>query len=623
MADDRTRALLEHLRRDMEALARTLKVEAPSLAAWTRVLDVKLLPRLDPDFPLIAAICGGGSSGKSTLFNTLVRAGISPTGGRAGMNRRILMALHEETALRRAFLLSLYAPFDAAPEPLTEPDALKAPGPPLYMADKGVPRNLILFDTPDFDTGAQGTYMNRQEARKALEAADLFIYIFTNATYNNRDNTDFISRMLTGIGMRKAFLVYRVYPGFTDAEVCEHAMTVARNIYGEDAESQILGIYRADENNAVAEGKAFPSLRPAHTRYPPFHQALEAVDPLGLRESTLTSILTDALRKARSLLEALEGAREALSRYTRSLKDVQETQIRQSLRHFPADRLMKRFLRIWTASDPPLIRTLRKTGHLLESPFQWLAKVTARMRPSNSQRPRAPGPLDFESQVTSDLLFAAHDLFSSALSEYLHVPGENRDPGIPAPPAVLAAQKALSAAGWKRTRDALLARKETLFTLSNQLDDRLAEIADDFRKQMGSADRIRQYLSAALNILPATLAVTYILHTGNPAGAVGIKVKLAHLLRSKDLYALLAIPATAGFKAADMKQLRELLRPLVQTWFKEKRREVERIFEDHITGEILACARDALSRSASLIAGIEKDLGALEGHLLEQARNKP
>ena len=89
----------------------------------------------------------------------------------------------------------------------------------------------------------------------------MLIYIFTNANYNNRDNTDFIAQMLTGIGKRKCFLVYRVYPSFTQQEVLDHAMTVAKGIYGELADKYLLGVYRTDEDNEVAARNVFILLK--------------------------------------------------------------------------------------------------------------------------------------------------------------------------------------------------------------------------------------------------------------------------------------------------------------------------------------------------------------------------
>ena len=91
---------------DLVEALKTIKTEVPfivnslkyrnseAINAWLRVVDKKLIPKFSPDFPLVAAICGGGSSGKSTLFNTLAKERISICGGRAGMNRRVLIAAH-------------------------------------------------------------------------------------------------------------------------------------------------------------------------------------------------------------------------------------------------------------------------------------------------------------------------------------------------------------------------------------------------------------------------------------------------------------------------------------------------------------------------------------------------
>jgi hypothetical protein len=64
---------LKALRLELPRLAEALRLEpGPELASWCKVVDTRLLTRFDPEFPLVAAICGGGSSGKSTLFNSLV-----------------------------------------------------------------------------------------------------------------------------------------------------------------------------------------------------------------------------------------------------------------------------------------------------------------------------------------------------------------------------------------------------------------------------------------------------------------------------------------------------------------------------------------------------------------------
>ncbi|MGD9106754.1 MAG: hypothetical protein PVJ87_07960, partial [Desulfobacterales bacterium] len=261
--------------------------------AWTQMVDGKLLTRLSFDFPIMATICGGGSSGKSSLFNSMIGERLSPVGGSAGLNRRVLASVHREIFNHPNIISTLFEPFGCLPDPLKDTKDLTVSGHPLYVLSDAVPQNLVLMDTPDFDTGAKGIYINRDITLKALESSDILIYVFTNSNYNNRENTDFISEILTGIGMRKCFLIYRVYPSFEKEEVEEHAMTVARNLYGKDADRYVLGIYRADEDNTVAEGKRFMALRPVRKKDPSLITALQSIDSQELRLELLSSILKD------------------------------------------------------------------------------------------------------------------------------------------------------------------------------------------------------------------------------------------------------------------------------------------------------------------------------------------
>ena len=171
------------------------------------------------------------------------------------------------------------------------------------------------MDTPDFDTGARGQYTNRELALQSLETADIFIYIFTNSNYNNRDNTDFIAKALTGIGLRKCYLVYRVYPSFTDQEVMEHASTVAGNLYGENANDHILGIFRADEDNAVAAGEQLMSLRPLRENDTSLFDAIGSIKPQRLRMDLYSSILADVIENTQDILHYGDISCQALKLY--------------------------------------------------------------------------------------------------------------------------------------------------------------------------------------------------------------------------------------------------------------------------------------------------------------------
>jgi hypothetical protein len=137
------------------------------------------------------------------------------------------------------------------------------------------------------------------------------------------------------------------------------------------------------------------------------------------------------------------------------------------------------------------------------------------------------------------------------------------------------------------------------------LDAELKALADDLRSKMGVMDQIRQTFAAVLNVIPATAAITYILHTGDPVGAAGIKVKLTGLFGLNDLYALIAIPATVGMTKADRRQLDQMLSPLAQTWLAHKLNRVREIFEEGISGDMMETIGDTLNETQSLIQEIE------------------
>jgi hypothetical protein len=336
-------AALKQLRDHIPRLADILKIgNDDEIRFWQDIVDAKLLSRLAPDFPMVAAICGGGSSGKSTLFNSLVGKHFAPTGGTAGLNRRVLFSIPAVRAEQANLLVDLAQPFKSDLQPLKDTEQLTVPGEPLYVLNPSPRNNLVVLDTPDFDTGARGTYTNREVTRMALEASDILIYVFTNSNYNNRDNTDFIAKMLTGIGMRKCFLVYRVYPSFTRREVLEHAMTVARGIYGDQADDFLLGVYRTDEDNQVAAGRQFMKLTPAADDGPEFSEALQSLDGAGLRFELYGSILSDVIQRAAKITGQSKVSFDELQLYLDALQMAQSHSVQEALKHFPVDRVMRR-----------------------------------------------------------------------------------------------------------------------------------------------------------------------------------------------------------------------------------------------------------------------------------------
>ena len=614
---------LKQIRLELPRLAELLKLDAEKeIGPWAQVIDARLLARFDPAFPLVAAICGGGSSGKSTLFNALMGARHAPTGGRAGMNRRVLLSIPPELVSRSARIAALVEPFGEPPAPLKNSGELLEPGGPLYVVGRPAPADMILLDTPDFDTGARGRYANRDSAQSALEASDILIYVFTNSNYNNRDNTDFIARMLTGIGRRKCFLVYRSYPSFTAEEVAEHAMTVGRNIYGDSADRYVLGVFRADEDNRIAAGDASMTLRPVGPGALSFPEALRAIDLPQLRFDLHATMLADVIEGAAALVGRAKLSLDELRRYAAALRAVQGLCLQEALRFFPMDRVIRRFAKIWAETDPPAVKFMRQTGSVIELPVRAVLGAAGWAREKLSGTPAVVPPAEqFLRRLEENLVAAATTLHHALLSPHLSpaaavegcgTPGAaaNPDPSftVSAHPVVLPEQEKLRRVDFSSILQAILARKEAISRIDRDMEVELRTVADHFRRRMGVWSKISQTFWAALNVLPATVAVTYVLSTGDPVGAATIKVKLAGLFGLKDLYALVAIPVTRGMKQADQKQLKAMLGPLAQTWLRHKFAEVQALFEEELSGEILRSAENTAEAAGCLVAQIEESL---------------
>ena len=171
-------------------------------------------------------------------------------------------------------------------------------------------------------------------------------------------------------------------------------------------------------------------------------------------------------------------------------------------------------------------------------------------------------------------------------------------------------QEELQKKDFKSILQSIRAHKDTIAGISTEMETDLKNLADHFRNNMNLWAKISQTFWAFMNVLPATMAITYVLSTGDPVGAAGIKVKLTGLFGAKDLYALFAIPATTGMKKADQKQLEIMLGPIVETWLTHKLKLVQDLFEDHITGGIVRVADESIAAARQQIKEIEDHLNA-------------
>jgi hypothetical protein len=175
-------------------------------------------------------------------------------------------------------------------------------------------------------------------------------------------------------------------------------------------------------------------------------------------------------------------------------------------------------------------------------------------------------------------------------------------------PAVLPQQARLRDRDFKSMLQTILSEKEELLDIPADMLKDLKDLANEFRSQMGLWSKISQTFWASLNVLPATAAVTYVLSTGDPVGAAGIKVKLTGLFGAKDLYALVAIPVTTQMKKADQQQLKTMLGPIAQAWFDHKLKKVQQLFEDTITGDTIGKVGETIEQASADLAALQSSM---------------
>ena len=624
---DRDKAVYNALKTLRERTPRLLDVVGEGADAstldWFQTLDARVLPRLSPDFPLIAAITGGGSSGKSTLFNSMVGAEVSTAGGRAGLNRRVLVGVHPDSAAKPAFLAELFRPFGATPQPMADRRILTTTGPPVYVANAALPERVILLDTPDFDVGVGGKYLNRGVAEPVLTAADVLIYIFTNATYNAKSNTDFIRSQLTRIGRRPCILVYRAYASFSDDEVRAHAETVASNLYGPQWQRHVLAMFRADDSNDVASGKA-PSRPRRVGGGPDLIATLKGLDPRALRKGQNGAMIADVLTAASGTLNKAGLARDNLAIYRDSLRLAEGQAVAAALLHLPINAIVERIREIFERTDSGFLRFSRKAGRVTGAPLRGLMKLIGK---GADKAAAAAGKVDPIELTRNALVEAANGLRRQVLARELTATTTATDPDggtiidaigdlrdraglvgatrplsegtqaggstniyVAAHPAIEPARQHLMTRTWAAELEDIAAAATPLMALPTALDEELEQIVVEFRQDMPLMKKARAALIGSLNLIPPVVGIVYVFATVDPVGGSTLSAKLSSVFGMHDLWATVTIPASSGLDDATRSHLKKLLDPVVQRWLKSRARPVESLFRQHLTGQLLTLA---------------------------------
>jgi hypothetical protein len=315
-----------------------------------------LLPRLAGPHPtLIVGIAGPNNVGKSSLFNSLVGAPLSPSRPEGGLTKQCFAAAHPTlwTGPLRAFLEARYEVVEAEgpqPPPITE---LGPPG-RLYLARvPSVPEGLLVMDTPDFDSVH---LTNRRAAEALLVTVDVVIFVVSRHTYQNAAVVQFLKDAV-GHG-RPYALVYN--EAMREDVAVSHLDKLVSDV-GHPPLSREVALHQPQ----VESGEALLKTSPLGQR-PSLSQLLrEPAQVARLKASALRAALGDALEELREVAAALESAvaepERLRARVRRELLQVAE---RAAVLSIPADVLIEAF-RDELDARSPTHRWLRRVPRLL------------------------------------------------------------------------------------------------------------------------------------------------------------------------------------------------------------------------------------------------------------------
>ena len=322
----------------------------------TRILR-DLLPRLASDAPLLlVAVAGPNNVGKSTLFNTLVAADLSPARAEGGLTQQCLAAATPETAsgpgreaLSARYEVVLLPPGTRAP--VTEPGP---PGRLFLTSTPTLPPGLVLVDTPDFDSVVRE---NRVRSEALLVTVDVVVFVVSRHTYQNAALVDVVQQAV-GRG-RPWVAVYNEAPELQTVRA--HLDKLAA-----DVGAPPFARYRSPHDPEVETGRRRLTVEPVDGG-PGLAELLE--DPergAALRTAARAAALRDAAAELEELAaQVLALASEPERLRTRLRHGLAEVGARAALRAVPADVLLEAF-RDELDARSPVNRWIRR-------PFRGLA----------------------------------------------------------------------------------------------------------------------------------------------------------------------------------------------------------------------------------------------------------
>jgi len=662
----------ENLRDGLRVLSEVLPGLSAGIGAppdarrpWLERLRRTVLPAIDFGLPvLLVGVCGGGSTGKSTLVNLLSGRTLAQVGFRAGLTTRVLLVGHPDILSGPEVAEALLHRLGERPVPWERPEDTVTPGPPLYATSERVPRSLLYIDTPDFDTGEGGRLVNRERAEPILRTAEVIVYVFTNTVYNNLSNTRFMAEMVGGIGGRPIVLVYRISRAAPEAEVLEHCRVVGRRLYGEEERDggfpeQVVGVYRTHESDVVALGEGPPALEPIGevTASRSLEDLLADLDVAAIKRHAFAGDLVAIREGAAQDLAAVHDAVREAALYRRALDHVMAQHAVEALSVFPASDAVSLATSLFLETSPTHIRVLRGTGRVFGAPFRAAQALARRVAEWSGAAEPPPPPRDLHAELGRSLLEAANALRNRLVDDHLIVrvgeddalyraareaaraAGRRGDEGeapvgvealggglynlhIPVPQAVQREEQALLNQDWEAITSTLRGAVPDLVGLPEGVTDELRDQVRDFRAEMPLAQRLRELFFASLSALPSLLGVSYTLLTANPVAGAGIWIQVESLFGVNDLWALISIPASVGLSDEERKQLEAMIAPVFRLWLERRAGEIVSTYARTVCRPVIEALEGIPAEGDPRLAAVAAAVAALDAtpHTPREAR---